>query len=82
MKNPDKEEKEKRKKIKEIERKEKKRMRLFIFLAAILYVFFPLDIIPDVLPFIGFVDDAIALFTALYLAFSPIIEKVFPQREK
>lgn len=73
---------EKQKKIKEIEQKEKKKMRLIIFLVAVLYVFSPLDIIPDILPFIGFIDDAIALLVALYLAFSPLIEKIFPQQEK
>ncbi|UTV29031.1 YkvA family protein [Photobacterium atrarenae] len=35
--------------------------------AALLYVFNPMDLLPDVLPFVGLVDDAMVIATCLKL---------------
>ncbi len=51
-------------------------VKLF-FLAAIVYVFFPVDLVPDVIPFFGWLDDlgAATLATAfLWKAVSPYME--------
>lgn len=39
----------------------------FIPLAAVIYVIFPLDILPDIVPPLGQVDDLTLLLGALYL---------------
>lgn len=40
---------------------------LFIAL-AILYVIWPLDVLPDVIPVIGWIDDLIVILLAIYYA--------------
>jgi len=41
-------------------------MKIIIFLAAIAYGVWPLDVIPDVAPGIGWVDDAVVLGIAIW----------------
>jgi uncharacterized membrane protein YkvA (DUF1232 family) len=41
-------------------------------LAALAYFVMPLDVMPDILPFLGFTDDALVLVTALRMVSSHI----------
>ena len=36
---------------------------------ALLYFLWPVDLVPDIVPVIGFIDDIAVLFGALYLIF-------------
>ena len=40
---------------------------IIVFLFAIAYILFPADILPDVIPVIGQIDDAAVLLICLYL---------------
>ena len=46
---------------------------------AIAYFFIPIDIIPDFIPVIGHLDDAIIISTLLYLAVKFIPEKLYQE---
>jgi len=46
---------------------------------AIAYFFIPIDIIPDFIPVIGHLDDAIIIPTLLYLAVKFIPEKLYQE---
>jgi uncharacterized membrane protein YkvA (DUF1232 family) len=39
---------------------------ILVFIAGIVYVISPIDIIPDFLPFVGQIDDAIILVLCMY----------------
>ena len=49
---------------------------------AIAYFFIPIDIIPDFIPLIGHLDDAIIIPTLLYLAVKFIPEKLYQDYTK
>jgi len=46
---------------------------------AIAYFFIPIDIIPDFIPLIGHLDDAIIIPTLVYLAVKFIPEKLYQE---
>lgn len=43
--------------------------RNWMLIVALLYLFSPIDLIPDVVPLIGFGDDALAIILALILRY-------------
>lgn len=49
----------------------------FAVFAAVIYVFLPFDIAPDLIPFAGQIDDAAILFFLASLALRMIPEEVF-----
>lgn len=57
-------------------KKEKSYTRLLLVGVFIFYLLLPMDLIPDILPIVGYLDDALALFGVLYVAFSPVAEKI------
>lgn len=43
---------------------------------ALIYVFFPLDFIPDIIPFLGQIDDITLAFSIIMYALSLVPEEV------
>lgn len=67
---------EENKKQKSQTQKDKSHVRILLVFVFIFYLLLPMDLIPDILPIIGYLDDSLALFGVLYIAFSPIAEKI------
>jgi len=53
-----------------------------IIVAALGYFIFPIDIIPDILPFVGYTDDVIVLLTALKVVRDEINEDIIEKVTK
>ncbi|MBL9038482.1 MAG: DUF1232 domain-containing protein [Archangium sp.] len=51
------------------------RWRTWVGLATLLYVVLPVDLVPDVVPVLGMLDDAAAVATALGLVLRTAKEK-------
>ncbi len=45
-----------------------------IMILAILYVISPIDLLPDVIPIVGWVDDVVVVLTAVSIALPKIIK--------
>ena len=57
-----------------------------LFPAAFIYVLFPLDIVSDIIPVFGWIDDAsiVGLFVVIFLALAPkdvVAEHLRPQED-
>ncbi|MCX8124836.1 MAG: YkvA family protein [Spirochaetes bacterium] len=50
-----------------------------IIVVALAYAFSPIDVIPDFIPFIGYIDDAIIVPFLFFLAIKSIPEPIFQQ---
>ena len=48
---------------------------LFIVFLAFLYIISPIDLIPDIAPFVGWIDDAIAGLIALLIVAKEVISE-------
>jgi len=47
---------------------------LFIVFLAFLYIISPIDLIPDVAPIVGWIDDAIAGFIAMLIVAKEVMQ--------
>jgi uncharacterized membrane protein YkvA (DUF1232 family) len=50
------------------------KIKIVFFIAGIIYVISPIDIIPDIVPFVGWLDD-VAVFSAAALPLFDLIKK-------
>lgn len=41
-------------------------MKLIIAILALLYVIWPIDLIPDIIPVIGYIDDIVVVICAVW----------------
>ena len=49
---------------------------------SLAYIFLPADVIPDIFPFVGYIDDAILTAGLLYFSNKMIPEEVFEEVKK